>query len=127
MKNKREKQNVICFIIGIDKFINNLEKGQSDFKEILSKTNSLGNFYFILVDNITRFKNHEFEDWYKTYVTNDSGIWVGSGVDDQYLINITSNRKKIDNNCGQSYGYIISQGDYKLIKLIGMKDSKIDF
>ncbi len=117
-------KNIICVIIGVDKFINNLEQGQDDLLNILKKTNELGNFSHIIVENVTRFKNHDYDEWYKTFVTGDSGIWVGNGLDDQYLINITANRRNIVNNCGPSFGYLISQGDFKMIKLIGIKENE---
>ena len=67
-------------------------------------------------------KNHEYEDWYKAYITKDSGIWVGNGISDQYLIRLNSSNIGLVNNCGESFGYSIKQEEATFIKLIGMKD-----
>jgi len=81
---------------------------------------SLNNGKWIL-ENVTKAKNHEYDDWYKNYITKEDGIWVGNGLDDQYLFDLISNRNII-NNCGPSYGYAIKSGQEKMIKLLGIKD-----
>ena len=127
MNAENIKENIICIYIGIDKFINNLENGAEDFKEILNKTNQYGNIYHILVDNITRFKNHEYDEWFKSFINTENGLYIGNGIEDQYLISISANRRDLINNCGQSFGYLVNQGEYKLIKLIGLKELDNDF
>lgn len=115
----KSKYNV-CIIVGIDKFLINIEK------EILSdlrKAEELKNYTFIVVDSVFKLKNHEYDDWYKAYITKDSGIWVGNGVADQYLIRMNTSTRNLVNNCGESFGYLIKQEEAKLIKLIGMKDT----
>ncbi len=89
---------------------------------MLKKAEELGNYNFIIVDNATRFKNHEYDEWYKEYLSGDTGIWVGKGISDQFLININSSNNDIQNNCGESFGYAIKQGEPDLIKLLGMKE-----
>ena len=67
-------------------------------------------------------KNHEYDDWYKENLSGDTGIWVGNGASDQFLITINSTSSDIINNCGQSFGYVINQGEPNLVKLVGMKE-----
>ena len=69
-------------------------------------------------------KAHQYEKWYKDNVLGDSGIWVGSGIDNQYVIPIETNRKEIDNSCGESYGYVVKQGRPNLVKLLGIKEDE---
>ena len=116
--------NIVCIYIGIDKFLNYFDDGESKFKNLLEKTYNYGNYKFIIVENVVKLKNHEFDQWFKSFVTRDTGIWVGNGLDDQYLLNIGSGRREIINNCGESYGYVVNQGEYKMIKLYGVKDRK---
>ena len=67
-------------------------------------------------------KNHEYDEWYKNYNIGNSGIWVGNGIDDQYLISVDVNGNQIINNCGSSSGYVIKQNQATLIKLLEMKE-----
>ena len=118
------KQNTICVILGIDKFINEYID-ELEFTQMLKLAEQIGLYNFIMVDTVNKFKNHEYENWYKNYISGDFGIYVGNGIDDQYLINI-DDRSELINNCGRSFGYIIRQGIPTLIKLLGMRESSDD-
>ncbi len=123
VENKlNSNKQIICIIIGIDKFLNDLEGGEEQLMETMRKTQELGNYTFIVVDNFTRLKNHEYDEWYKEYITGDTGIWVGNGINDQYLINLNPGDDEIINRCGDSFGYVVKQGNADLIKLLGMKE-----
>ncbi len=119
------KQNV-CIIIGVDKFINDLENGEEEFLQLLHNTENLKNYRFILVDNNSKFKNREYDQWYKEYISGDTGIWIGNGVNDQYLISISNMGNRLNNRCGESFGYIIKQGEPICIKLLGIEEKGDD-
>ena len=120
--NFNSNKQILCIIIGIDKFINDLENGEEEFYEVLKNAEELKNYNFIIVDNHIRLKNREYDDWYKEYISGDTGIWVGNGINDQYLITINSTNSDMINNCGESFGYDIKQGEINLVKLLGMKE-----
>ncbi len=119
LNSSKSKYN-ICIIIGIDKFLLNIGTSISND---LKRAEELKNYSFILVDNAFKLKNHEYDDWYKNYVSKDNGIWVGNGISDQYLIRLNSSNRNLINNCGNSFGYIIKQEEATIIKLLGMKDA----
>ena len=112
-------KQVLCTIFGIDKFVADKE---AEFGEILARTSSLGNYTFLLVDSLARFKNHEYDSWFKDYFPGDTGIWIGNGMQDQYLINYSANMGKIENNCRNSFGYMIVSGEPTIVKLLGMEE-----
>ena len=121
-KMSKERHNV-CIIIGIEKFIRNAENGEKKVEEILKKAEELDTFSFIIVDSASKIKAHEYDPWYKTFVTNDNGIWIGNGINEQYLLNTGSSySKRLENNCGNNFGYVIQNGESTLIKLIEMKE-----
>ena len=119
---KTSNKNNICIIIGLDKFISELQSGETEFKELLDKAEELENYNFIVIDTVSKIKNHEYDEWYKNNVSGEDGLWIGNGVDDQYLIRTTTMSKNIVNKCGPSFGYIINQGDTSLVKLVGIKE-----
>ena len=110
----------ICIINGIDKFLAEIEDEESFF-EMLKKTEESGKYSFIIVDNVNKLKNHEYDSWYKNYIPGDTGIYIGNGIDDQFTITL-SDRKDIINNCGRSFGYVVKNGNPVLIKLVGLKE-----
>ena len=57
----------------------------------------LEKYNFIIAENSVRLKNHEYDIWYKNNITGDNGIWIGNGISDQYLIDVNSSNKDIEN------------------------------
>ena len=117
----------LCVIIGIDRLINNIDNGEEMLEELLKNTELVQNCSFIIVDNATKLKNHEYDSWYKEYISTDNGIWIGNGIDSQYLINISADRNEIVNNCGSSFGYAVKRENPNLIKLLEMKEIGDEF
>ena len=118
--NLGKNKHNICIIIGMDKFLTSVENSiVSDLK----KAEELKNYTFIIVESVFKLKNHEYDDWYRSYASKDSGIWIGNGVRDQYLIHLNSNNRDVINNCGDSFGYLIKQEEASIVKLVGMKDA----
>ena len=111
----------ICIINGLDKFLSEIED-EEYFYQTLRKAEESGKYSFIIMENVNKLKNHEYESWYKNYVAGDSGIYIGNGIDDQFAISI-SDRKGIVNNCGRSFGYVIKNGNPVLIKLVGLRET----
>lgn len=122
--SKSKDKEILCIIEDIDKFGTSMPTGINEFDNLFKNAAEANNCHFILVDNATKFKAHQFDAWYKNYISNDTGIWVGNGVDNQFVITTEINRKTIVSNCGISYGYIINQSVASLIKLVGMKEKE---
>ncbi len=120
--NKDVKNHTICVFIGIDKFLADYANVESPFNAVIKQLEEKENYSVIIVENANKLKTHEFEDWYKNYISKENGIWVGNGIDNQYLITINSSRKELVNNCGGSFGYIIKEGIATLVKLLEMKE-----
>ena len=118
--NLDKAKHNICIILGIDKFLANID---GEFISDLKKAEEQKNYTFIIAETVFKMKNHEYDDWYKAYITKDSGIWVGNGISDQYLIRLNSSNRNLTNNCGESFGYVVKQEEATFIKLIGMKDA----
>jgi len=121
-KEDNEKRNhTLCVIIGLDKFLNEI-KGESEFSSVLEQAGEIGEYSFIIVENATRLKTHEYDEWYKEYVVDDNGIWIGNGVADQYVIKLNRVQTELSNSIGTSFGYVINQGNPTLIKLLEMNE-----
>ena len=124
--NEDNKKHTVCVIIGIDKFLSYYGNVETNFNSVIKQADEKGTYSFIFVENANKFKTHEFEEWYKNYISKENGIWIGNGIDNQYLININSRRKDLVNNCGRSFGYVIKDGIAILLKLLEMKENGDD-
>ena len=119
--NIKKEKTKICIIIGIEKFLNNIQD-ETSFNELLRKADKLDGYRFIIVDTVSKIKNREYDSWFKNFASKESGIWIGNGVTDQYLINLNANIGSLDNNCGQSFGYKIRREEPIQIKLLGIDE-----
>ena len=122
--DKDTKKHTICVFIGIDKFLTDDADIGTSFNKFMKQLEEKENYSVIFVENANKIKAHEFEDWYKNYITKENGIWIGNGIDTQYLITINSSRKELFNNCGRSFGYIIKDGISTFVKLLEMKEDE---
>lgn len=110
---------VLCVIIGFNKFIDSLQKEEKDkFINILKKAKENLKIHFIFIDIPSGFKPYEFEQWYKSSINTSSGLWVGDGFAEQFLIKPTKVIQDYYALVGNNYGYIVENGQVRFIKVI---------
>ena len=126
-KNLKKDKHNLCVIAGLDKFLNSIGELATFFVNQIKKAEEFGNYSFIIADSASRIKLHEYDPWYKSFIGKEDGIWIGNGFNDQYLINISTNRRDIVNNCGCSMGYAVRNGIPTFIKLLEMKEKGDDY
>lgn len=113
-----DMHKVYCFVFGVSDLLNSLSvEDKKGFGLMLENVKGSYNFSFVLFDNPMSVSDYSFEKWYKSQI-NNTGIWVGDGIVDQYIFNITKRtkdiRKEIENDCG----FFINKGKPTLIKLL---------
>lgn len=101
--------------------MSDLEFGENKFMEMLKQAEIMKSCNFIITENASKLKSHEYDEWYKEFVQSDMGIWIGNGMSNQYVIKTNMISNDIINNCGNSFGYVVTQGEPTLIKLIGIE------
>ena len=123
MNSIKKIKTTIFVIIGLDKFISQIESDDV-FLASLKNAEHLKKCHYILIDSISKFNNHTYSEWFKNYGSDGNGVWLGNGVNEQYLLKTTSPAYKMSNMCGISYGYVFEKGKPSLTKLLGMKESR---
>ncbi len=146
-ENKKTSSHNICFVFGLDKFMNSIEKitnelkkqhnddedddddddveGIQIFESIIKQHSAEGsNYSFVIIDSAAKLKEHNYDEWYTENVLEDNIIWVGDGIEDQYLLDVNAPRKYIANNCGCSFGYINRKNQTIMLKLLEMKEKR---
>lgn len=109
----------IVFVMGIDSFVNSFSGDiKSDTDGYFSKLEKLGNCHFVFVDRFSNFKNHLYDSWFKKFVSNDNGIWIGKGLGEVTFYNLSANYRTLNMPITSSYGYIMVDGDIRQIKIL---------
>jgi len=118
-KSIQEIKDIICVILGIDKFINNLNSDEKNiFENIINKSKDVLKIHFIFIDSSNNLKKFEYESWYKETVDPSKGLWIGDGFAEQYSIKPTKLIQEYYETFGAKYGYLVNNGFVEFIKLL---------
>ena len=123
---KRNEEFTICAIIGIEKFISEDIIEEYDFSEFLEEVKEKGKHAFIIIESPDKLGDHTYDDWYSKFISQNCGIWIGNGMENQTLINTNFSMDDLENNCGNSFGYIVEEGEPTLLKFIGIEEEDSD-
>ena len=108
----------MVFIIGISKFIDSLDdEHRNIFREIVNNNKETLKINFVFCDVPSNYKKYEYEEWYKNNVNNSNGIWIGSGIGNQFVIKTSiapSGVSSIDNE----YAVVVKNGMPIVVKVI---------
>ena len=104
---------------GFTKILSRLSEDiKKEFLDLIVKVKETEQFSYIIVDTVDNLKKLEYDNWYKTIVANNYGIWIGNGVADQTLIKTNIGFKKVNNEIPNGYGIVIKNTKTSLVKLI---------
>ena len=121
IKNNTEKF-ILYTIIGIDNFTSEDIIDEFKFSELLEKVKNTGRQSFVILENPDKLEGHTYDEWYTNYINADTGIWIGNGIENQTLITTNFSISGLENNCGNSYGYVVEEGIPTLIKFLGIAE-----
>lgn len=119
MEIESSSNHKLVIIIGIDELKTQIGDSFNDsMLELLDKSKKAENIHYICVDSISNIKKLEMEKWYKTYCDPAFGIWIGSGISDQYTLKITKNSRELSMEIADNFGYSVRNGVPTLIKCL---------
>lgn len=107
----------VLLINGIDKFLSKLDN-TSDFDTLVEKMKKYEKFSLIIVDDKNKIKKYAYENWFQNVFVNTDGIWVGKGISDQNVYQLSTVDKSMNAQIKNNMGYIVSEGYPYLFKLI---------
>jgi len=116
--NSNGKINIVT-IIGLDALKTNLTIEQENkLKEILLSIKTKQHIKIILADSVSKLKNYEYDEFYRENVQPIYGIWIGSGITEQFTIKSSTYTKETRSQIESDFGYNVDKGTAILIKLL---------
>lgn len=116
-----ELKPLTVVINGVDSFKSRLDDAnKSEFKSLFDKVEYLDFMNFIFIDTIDKVKTYELESWYKTNVNNKYGVWVGSGINEQFSLKVTERNKDLREDIEDEFGFVVKRGKVELTKFISL-------
>ncbi len=76
------------------------------------------NVHFTIAESLNGVSPLTAENWYKTHITGNSGIWVGSGINGQYRLNVTRKPQEFMSEVTSDFGFAVDKGHATFIKLL---------
>ena len=119
-KIKSVNGNTEVFIFyGLDSYKSTLTADEFvEFKNYLSGLKSKPNVRVIIIDSVSKVKPFEYEAFYTNNVQSMNGIWVGSGLTDQFTIKTSTYNKETRAQIANDFGYNVASGKATLVKLL---------
>ena len=74
--------------------------------------------YFIVAENIQALTPFTAEKWYKAQVNSNSGIWIGSGINSQYRLNVNTKPQGFHAPQTEPFGFLVNNGAATLVKFL---------
>ncbi len=109
----------VCIINGIADLLEKVSlEEKNEFINMIKEAKSLNTFKFIAIDNIDNIKTTSYEPWYKTSFDLSEGLWIGSGISNQFTLRVITSARELDDEIEPSFGYIVEKGKATQVKLI---------
>jgi len=115
---KEKYASLTLVVVGVEKFLKLVQEESSKFEEMIQQGKELEKLKIILIDTVSELKKLDFEKWYSGNVSNNQGIWVGSGIVDQYTIKLSKTPKFCYQEISSKFGYVIKNGIPVQVKLL---------
>lgn len=84
----------------------------------MSKCTNEYNVHFLVCESVGTLTPFTIENWYKTHIGGNSGIWLGSGVGSQFRITVNKKPPEFSSELDAEFGFVIDKATAKLVKFL---------
>jgi S-DNA-T family DNA segregation ATPase FtsK/SpoIIIE len=76
------------------------------------------NVCFVVAESLNSLTSLTVEDWYKTHINGNKGIWVGSGIGTQYRLTVNKKPQDYSEELDSNFGFVVSNAAATLVKFL---------
>ena len=110
---------VNCIIVGLTSFKNKLSAdNQNKMANLFTDPSGLGVVNFICIDTVDKLKKFNYDSWFKDNINANEGIYLGNGLSDQMLINVSKRIPEMKEDVPYNFGFVIKKGMPNYVKFI---------
>ena len=108
-----------CIIIGLNSFKSRLNQdNQTKFDKMFNDEYDLDIINYIFIDTVDKLKKFSYDNWFKEGINSSNGIYIGNGIQDQMLLNISKKIPEMKEDIASNFGFVISRGIPKCVKFV---------
>lgn len=115
----QDREERVYIIVGMERLYDQLD---DDCKEKLSlllvKAEPFYKLHFVMVGTAAQYSRFSYEDWYKRFITGADGLWIGSGMADQYMLKVNKITNDLYEEVDSNFGYLLTKNRPVLVKLL---------
>jgi len=97
------------------------DQGKEKLALILEKGTKEYNINIILAEQVKNISSVSFEKWYKANVSPSDGLWIGSGITEQYQMKANKTTSEMHEDITPEFGYSLIKGKCVKLKLLNNK------
>ena len=113
------KDQHVYFILGISEFKEKVaKKYNKNFELLFTNVSKCKNNTFLYFDDSNSYKKIQVEDWFRDYINNTYGIWLGEDIGTQVSLGVMSLSMADRDTIFPCIGYPIYQGRHMVIKYV---------
>ena len=117
--NINDNLQKVIFVLGIDSFMNSFSIDMKNkLEDYFASLSKLDNCHFVIVDKYSNIKTYAYNNWFKKYVSNDVGMWIGKGIGDSGIYNLSNSYRELSIPIASNYGYNVVDENAVLIKIV---------
>jgi len=87
-----------------------LEKGTADYKVNV-----------IIGEQVKNLSSYAYEKWFKANVSSSDGIWIGSGITEQYNLKANKTTSEMHDEITSDFGFALQKGKAVKVKVLKTK------
>lgn len=120
-------EQLTCVIHSLSSLLSKISEDSKDKLKILLEKGSITyNVNIIISDSISSISSFSYENWFKTNVSTNDGIWIGNGISDQYQLKVTKISSDLYQEIGDEFGYTVVRGKVTLVKLLSSITTELE-
>jgi DNA segregation ATPase FtsK/SpoIIIE, S-DNA-T family len=117
-------ENITCIIHSFTDLQAQLSDDRNDKLKVFLERGDGLNVTMIISDAADRLGAYTYESWFQKQASLSDAIWVGNGITDQFVLKITKITNDLYSEIPEDFGYVVSKGKVKLVKLLTHVESE---
>lgn len=94
------------------------DQGKEMLSLILEKGTKEYNINIVIAEQVKNIASMSFEKWYKANVSASDGLWIGSGITEQYQLKANKTTPEMHEDITPEFGYSLIKGKSVKLKLL---------
>ena len=94
------------------------DEGKEKLALILEKGTLDYNINIVIAEQVKNISSMSFEKWYKANVSVSDGLWIGSGITEQYQLKANKTTSEMHEDITPEFGYSLIKGKCVKLKLL---------